>query len=184
MSSTTDAVYIRPLKIEDAQVSYQWRNNPKIWRFTGFKPEKPITLEVETEWLAAVLKRENERRFAICLEDNDRYIGNVFLTDLTPTEGILHTFIGEIEFWGKGRAGQAISQLFDFGFKELNLERILTDIHVSNNGSLTLANRLGMEKHSEFFDEKHKVNVIRFQLTRDMYTAEKHLEYFKANNSW
>lgn len=179
-----DSIYIRPLRIEDAQVSYQWRNNPKIWRFTGFKPEKPITLEVETEWITNVLKRPNERRFAICLTENDRYIGNVFLTDVNEKEGTLHTFIGELEFWGKGRAAQAIIQLFDRGFSEFKLQRILTDIHVSNNGSLTLARRLGFREIDAFYDDKHKCDVIRFEMTNEMHAAETHLEYYKAHNSW
>ena len=29
-----DKIYIRPLRLEDAQVSCHWRNNPKIWRHT------------------------------------------------------------------------------------------------------------------------------------------------------
>lgn len=179
-----DVVYIRPLRLEDAQTSYQWRNNPKIWKFTGFKPEKPITLEVETEWLANVLKRENEKRFAICLQNDDRYIGNVYLASLTKEEGYLHTFIGEIEFWGKGRAAQAITQIFDFGFKEQHLDRVMTDIHVKNVASLTLAKRLGFEKVSEFYDEVHKCDCEKLQITKEMYDREAHLEYYKTNGSW
>ena len=58
-------ITIRPLCIEDALTSYKWRNNPNIWKYTGNKPDKVITPEIETEWIKKVLKNENERRFAI-----------------------------------------------------------------------------------------------------------------------
>lgn len=48
-------------------MSYQWRNNPKIWRHTCSKPDRHITVEMESESLARILTREDEKRFAICL---------------------------------------------------------------------------------------------------------------------
>lgn len=50
-----DEVYIRPLELKDALVSYKWRNNPRIWRLTGSRPNTFVTPEIETEWLKHVL---------------------------------------------------------------------------------------------------------------------------------
>jgi diamine N-acetyltransferase len=97
-------VYIRPLRLEDAQMSYQWRNNPKIWRHTLSKPDRHITVEMEAESLARILTREDEKRFAICVSDNGAYIGNIFYTDIRDGEAQLHIFIGEQRLCGKGRA--------------------------------------------------------------------------------
>jgi RimJ/RimL family protein N-acetyltransferase len=102
-------VYIRPLRLEDAQMSYQWRNNPKIWRHTLSKPDRHITVEMEAESLARVLTREDEKRFAIC------YIGNIFYTDIRDGEAQLHILIGEQRFCGKGRAYSAVCQILDYG---------------------------------------------------------------------
>ena len=174
--SDMDKVYIRPLRIEDALISCHWRNNPKIWRYTYSKPDRYITPEIETEWLAGVLKRENEKRFAICLEANDRYIGNVFLSDVDEKQGTLHTFIGEIEFWGKSRALQAICQIFDFAFNEMKLEKVVTDININNRASVALADRLGMVKISQQYDEKVQADSARFEITREMFEAGVHLK--------
>ena len=97
-------VYIRRLRLEDAQMSYQWRNNPKIWGHTLSKPDRHIAVEMEAESLAKVLTREDEKRFAICLSDNGAYIGNIFYTDIRDGEAQLHIFIGEQRLCGKGRA--------------------------------------------------------------------------------
>jgi len=39
-------VIIRPLQETDAFISNKWRNNPDIWKYTGNKPDKEITLEI------------------------------------------------------------------------------------------------------------------------------------------
>jgi RimJ/RimL family protein N-acetyltransferase len=109
-------VYIRPLRLDDAQMSYQWRNNPKIWRHTCSKPDRYITVEMEAESLARILTREDEKRFAICLSDNDAYIGNIFYTDIRDGEAQLHIFIGEQRLCGNGRAYSAVCQILDYGF--------------------------------------------------------------------
>lgn len=126
-------VYLRPLVIEDAQISYQWRNNPKIWRFTGSRPNRHITAEMETAWLVSVLNRENEKRFAICLCEDDRYIGNIYITDINR-EAQIHIFVGEIQFWGKNRAFEAGWQALDYAFHSLQLDSVFMEMHTNNPG--------------------------------------------------
>jgi RimJ/RimL family protein N-acetyltransferase len=126
-------VYLRPLVIEDAQISYQWRNNPKIWRFTGSRPNRHITAEMETAWLVSVLQRENEKRFAICLCEDDRYIGNIYITDISR-EPQIHIFIGDIQFWGKNRALEAGWQALHYAFYNLQLDSIFMEMHANNPG--------------------------------------------------
>ena len=40
-------IYIRPLRIEDALISYKWRNICEIWALTGSRPDIEITPELE-----------------------------------------------------------------------------------------------------------------------------------------
>jgi diamine N-acetyltransferase len=127
-------VYIRPLQVEDALTSYQWRNDPKIWRFTGSRPDRYITPEMETAWLISVLKRENEKRFAICLCENDQYIGNVFFTDIKNNECQGHIFIGEVKNWGKGRAFEVGWLALSYMFTNVQLELIYMEMHKNNPG--------------------------------------------------
>ncbi|HEX6431462.1 MAG TPA: GNAT family N-acetyltransferase [Niastella sp.] len=127
-------VYIRPLQVEDALVSYKWRNDPKIWRFTGSRPDRYITPEMETAWLTSVLHRENEKRFAICLCENDQYIGNVFFTDIHNNESQGHIFIGELQYWGKDRAYEGGWLALKYMFIELQLELVYMEMHKSNPG--------------------------------------------------
>jgi len=44
-------VLIRPLQIEDASISWKWRNDPVVWKYTGSKPNIKVTEEIEKRWL-------------------------------------------------------------------------------------------------------------------------------------
>lgn len=160
-------VYLRPLQVEDAQTSYRWRNNPKIWRFTGSKPDRYITPEIETEWLLSVLRRENERRFAICLCENDTYIGNVFFTDIQNGEAQLHIFIGEIQFWGKNRAYESSWLALEQGFTSLNFDLVYLEMHKNNPGMIHVKN-MGWKQVGE--SENGFVKCI---FTRQMFEQAK-----------
>jgi len=170
------SVYIRPLQIEDAEVSYRWRNNPKIWRYTGSRPDILVTPEIEKEWLANVLKRENEKRFAICLKSNDAYIGNIYFTDIKDGEAYIHIFIGDIENWGKRRAFESIILLGIYGFTALNLHTIKAVIDKNNILSRALASFLHSSQIEEYTDEATQKTMTRWIFTRQMYEQDYHLK--------
>ncbi len=148
------SIYLRPLKLADASISYKWRNNPEIWKFTRFSPAKPITKPIEEEWLKNVLRNKNEARFAICLQENGRYLGNVQITDIQNNNGEFHLFIGDASFWGKGIGQEATSLMLDYGFKVLRLDFIRLDVHQENLTALAIYKKIGfkiIDKNGDFF---------------------------------
>lgn len=170
------SVYIRPLELEDAKVSYKWRNNPKIWRFTGSRPDVEVTADMEKEWLAKVLQRDNEKRFAICLKSTGDYIGNIYFTDIIDGKALIHIFIGDIENWGRRRAFEAIVLLGIHGFTELQLHTIEAQIDKNNILSKALASFLHSSQVEEFTDEKTGKVMTRWVFTKAMYEQGFHLK--------
>lgn len=163
----SNSVYIRPLQVEDALTSYQWRNNSKIWRFTGSRPNREITPEIETGWIKTVLARENERRFAICLRENNRYIGNVFFTDIKDGEAQAHIFIGEIQYWGKNRAFEGGWLALEYGFNELQLKQVYIEMHKNNPGMWGIK-KLRWEPVKEYEN-----GFVKYIFTRTMFEKAK-----------
>ena len=49
MNLKKNKVSLRLLTIEDAYISFEWRNNPKIWEFTLNSPTKIIDIEDANE---------------------------------------------------------------------------------------------------------------------------------------
>lgn len=167
------SIYIRPLEVKDAQVSYAWRNNPVIWKYTGSKPDRYITPEIEAAWLEIVLQRPNEKRFAICLTENDKYVGNIFLTDYENNEAQMHIFIGEMDYWGKGRAQEAIELILEYGFDVLQLEVLYSQINHRNLAALTLGKVTGFKPVADYYHEQLKVMLRKIIYTREMYLLKK-----------
>jgi len=123
-------VLIRPLQKEDALISYQWRNDPEVWKFTGSRPDIEITKEIESEWIVKALQDEKSKRFAI-LCDNE-YIGNVHLNNIENNVAEFHIFIGNKDFWGKGISQLATYQILYYAKEVLKLSEIYLYVKPEN----------------------------------------------------
>lgn len=150
-------VLIRPLKIEDAQISYLWRNDPMVWKFTGSKPDREITLEMEEEWLKEVLKDSYSERFAITNEG--KYIGNVQLTNLNNKDAQFHIFIGDKDSWGKGIATLATYQLLFYAKEILHLESVSLIVNRNNEAAVKSYIKNGFKIENEEGDSQFKMRV-------------------------
>ena len=116
---------------------------------------------METEWLKNVLKRKNEKRFAVCVTETGQYIGNAYLANIDVDEvEYSGLFIGEMEFWGKGFGTAACSVLCDFAFRELKVQRVYGFIRREHQASLTMVKKIGF-KEQPWNDELIKVILTK-----------------------
>lgn len=134
-------VALRPLVKQDAQTSYKWRNNPEVWKYTGARPNKEITPEIETEWLCRVLQNTNEKRMAILADGT--YVGNTYLTDICNDSAEFHIFIGDTKYWGHGVASMAMGQMLLIARNELGLNNITLSVSPHNTAAMRLYKRYG-----------------------------------------
>lgn len=151
-------VLIRPLQIEDAKVSYKWRNDPEIWKYTGHKPDKIIDKKTEQAWLKEKLKEKDSFRFAILADDT--YIGNIQITDINQNEtGEYHIFIGEKLFWGKGIAYLATLQIIRFAKNILNLKELFLTVNPNNYPAIRVYEKCGFKKFNDTIQMKLDLNT-------------------------
>ena len=152
-------VAIRPLQEEDASISYKWRNNPEIWKYTESKPDMNITYEIELNWLQDVLQRPNEKRFAICVDDDHQYVGNVQLTDINQGVAQFHIFIGEVVYHGMGIGTKATSLMLDYAFSVLGLNAVYLFVNKNNAVAIKMYENCGFYKLEES-SEMIKMEII------------------------
>ena len=146
-------VYLRSLEVDDAKISYKWRNNNKIWKYTGRKPNILITKEIELKWIKDVLKRSDEVRYAICESISDKYIGNVQLTNIDKNSAEFHIFIGDTSFWGMGLGTLATSKMIHIGFNKLKLKCIYLHCSYKNINAIKTYEKVGFKKVSNKGDD-------------------------------
>lgn len=136
-------VRIRPLEEHDAYTSVNWRNDPKIWKLTGSRPDRTITLEDELNWIRKVTSDEKDRRFAIIADQ--AYVGNIYLTGIKDGEAEYHIFIGEKSYWGKGVATLASRAIIEYARHDLGLKRLELSVNENNAAAIKLYEKLGFK---------------------------------------
>ena len=154
-------VFLRRLEKNDAYVSYKWRNDPEVFKYTGMVYDHEITLETELHWIERVIKNDNEYRCAIIADDC--YVGNIYLTNIDKEKAEYHIFIGDKSYWGKGIAKKASIEILRYGFDKLNLKKIQLEVRPENNIAIRLYDKLGFA----IVDEKS--SFITMELEKDKY---------------
>lgn len=154
-------VYIRKLELEDAYVSYKWRNDSEVFKYTGTVYDHEITLETELHWIEKVIKKDDEYRCAIIADGC--YVGNIYLTNIDDEQAYYHIFIGDKSFWGKGVAKKASIEIIRYGFEHLNLKKIVLEVHPQNNTAIRLYEKLGFAMIGE------NSNFIKMEIEKEKY---------------
>lgn len=105
-------VYLRALEPEDYKVSIKWRKDDEIWDMLG-GTKYFVSEAYEKDWVEKTIFNSKDIKLAVCLVENDRYIGNVYMTDINMTNRSCHShiLIGEREYWGQGYATKLLCLL-------------------------------------------------------------------------
>lgn len=139
-------VTIRPLRVEDAYKSVDWRNDPEVFKYTGNTYNHTIDINTELDWIKRIIEIESDYRCAI--EVDGVYVGNIYLTNISDGSAEYHIFIGEKKYWGKGIAREASLQIIDIGFTRFQLNKIYLKVNRANIGAHSLYLALGFQNKS------------------------------------
>jgi RimJ/RimL family protein N-acetyltransferase len=107
-----------------------------------------------------VLKRKNEKRFAICAGiNNSEYIGNAQLTDINSSSAQYHIFIGNKKYWGKGIATIVTEKIINYAFGKLNLHFIYLTVDKRNTPAIKVYLNCGFSKIGA--DKSGRIKMIK-----------------------
>lgn len=137
-------VYLRALELEDYKTSILWRNDDEI--STMLSGQKFfVSEEIEKRWVTDAVYNEKNVRLAVCTIDENKYIGNVYLTDLNMVNRSAnsHVLIGDKDYWRYGYGSEALRLLLYYAFNELGLNRIQAGIIDTNIASLKMHEKCG-----------------------------------------
>ena len=94
-------VYLRALEPEDYKVSILWRKDEEIWDMLG-GTKYFVSEAYEKKWVEDTIFGSKDVKLAVCLAENDKYIGNVYMTDINEVNRSCtsHVLIGDKDYWG------------------------------------------------------------------------------------
>lgn len=167
-------VYLRALEPEDYKTSISWRNDDEINSMLGGM-KRFVSEAYEAKWVDDAIFHSRDVRLAVCLKENDLYIGNVYMTDIDERNQscVSHVLIGDKRYWGRGIATEAYRLALEYMFNERNIHRVMAIVLENNIASLKMHQKVGYQIEGLMRDSVYKdgkwQNQYILGLLRDEY---------------
>lgn len=164
MNLNSERLYLRPIAYEDTDLVLQWRNSKDVKRY--FLHQEDITREEHINWLNNKVFKGKVCQFIICLSENNRPIGSIYIQGIDPVlkQGEYGIFIGDTCELGKGYGTEASYLIIDYAFHILGLETLYLRVLSDNTRAIASYKKLGF-----ILDESSSNNVngvLRMHLSR------------------
>jgi len=140
-----DRIYLRELDKEDATPRYcSWINDKKVNKYLESKKTSLAQLK---SYIKAKKESDNCIFFGIFLKENDRHIGNIKLEPISKEkkQATMGMMIGDKNYWGKGLATAALSNLVDWTFENLDIDTIDLGVVRENVGAVKVYKKVGFK---------------------------------------
>lgn len=136
----TERLFIRKFEPNDWQDLYEYLSDEEVVKF------EPYHIYTESQAKEEAVRRGNDESFyAVCLKDNGKLIGNLYLG-----KGDFDTwelgYVFNRKYQGKGYATEGAKALLDYAFTQLGARRIIAMCSPRNDHSWKLLERLQMRR--------------------------------------
>ena len=150
-------VSLRALESDDYKTTIKWRKDDEIWDMLG-GTKYFVSEAFEKQWIENTIFNPKDVKLAVCLVENDKHIGNVYMTNINEINRscVSHVLIGEKEYWGHGYAREALLLAIDYMFNERNIHRIQANVLVSNVASLKMHEKCGYKQEGTLREAVYK----------------------------
>ena len=140
------SLFFREFTLDDVQILYELNNNPNVIKYVH---EPTPTIENTTAALQNIILPQYELyghgRWAAHLRSNNEFIGWCGLKYIKEIDEIDLGYRFKETHWGKGYATEAAMATIEYGFKVLNLKRIVAKALPENIASLKVMEKCSMQ---------------------------------------
>lgn len=143
----TSRLCLRKVSMDDLENYYHHvSGSEKVTRYMLFQPHRNMAETAAS--LEKALSRYATGRYyhwGIALKETNELIGVIDLLrfDESNDSCSFAYMLGE-QFWGQGYGTEAVQAVFDFGFQEMELQRIEADHMAENGASGAVMRKVGM----------------------------------------
>lgn len=146
-------ISLRLMKKEDTDLIVRWRNQDFVRRCFIF--QKDFTREGHENWIRTMIDTGLAVQFMICVGEEQRPVGSVYLRDIDRThqKAEYGIFIGEKDAWGQGYGTWAAKEMITYAFKEKGLHKLMLRVLAENQGAIRSYEKAGFEREAYLRDE-------------------------------
>jgi len=164
-------IKLRSFSLTDKKRMAELANNKKIWDNLRNAMPHPYSEKDAENFIKMCLSKNPMTFFAIELEGE--LVGSIALVpqlDVYRKSAEIGYWVGE-PYWGKGNATEAIHQILEFGFKNLDIVRIFTGVYGHNIASQKVLEKNGFQKEAVFkkavFKNEKFCDEVRYGILGD-----------------
>lgn len=163
-------IYLRAITDEDTEQVVCWRNQKDVVQ--NFIYRKPLSAKEHIQWLRNKVDTGLVHQFIICLNEDNRAIGSVYLQKFEEENRKAESgiFIGDTSVRGKGVGTEAVKLLVEYGFEMLGLHKIVARVLAFNKPSAKLHEKAGYLQeaylHDELFIEGRYEDLLMFGIVK------------------
>jgi RimJ/RimL family protein N-acetyltransferase len=135
-----------PPNTEHIDLYSKWMNTPETRKYARYEFPQ-IVEEVKKLFEPEKGAVKENIFFEIWHKNDEKPIGYTGLIRIRwfDRSAFLFYMIGELEYWGKGIATEAVTLVINYGFNELNLNKISAGIFEPNKASVRLVEKIGFK---------------------------------------
>jgi len=137
---------LRPYQNGDQESLRMNINNKKIYQYTSHIPY-PYTKKHAESWILENLKgakKKNRESVNFAIDVLGEVAGGIGFSNIAGHKAEIGYWLGE-QYWNQGIMTDAVKLVVDFGFKELNLRRIIAKVYLPNKASKRVLEKAGFK---------------------------------------
>ncbi len=163
----TERLFLRKLQDYDIDEIFKMRSDEEIMRYI----REPQTEKKESlNWIKMISEKWDTEKIGFCgviEKESKRFVGWCGLWKLKETNEIEVGYAINKNFWRKGYATEAAQRCLEYGFEELNLEKIVAVAYPENQPSQNVMKRLGMDYVGigRFYDR----DLVQYEIKRETW---------------
>ena len=143
---TTERLVLRRLHVLDARDMFDYAKREEVTRYLTWSPHKSESYTRQyLEYISRHYAIGDFYDWAVIDKESQRMIGTCGFTRFNfQSDSAEIGYVLSPDFWGKGIAHEAASEVIRFGFENLLLNRIEAKFMTGNDRSLRVMEKLGM----------------------------------------
>lgn len=156
----TERLILREWNLQDLDDFFEYASIPEVGPMAGWPPHenKEISLKILNKFI------EEKKTFAIIFKENNKAIGSLGieeygledkLTEFIPYQGRSIGYVLSKDYWGKGLMPEALKEVINYCFNDLNYDFLLSGHFDFNHRSCRVQEKCGFVPYRKIdFDTK------------------------------
>ena len=124
----------------------KWRNDPNFRQY--YREYRVLTVEQQRKWWVDKVLNDNSWQYFVVkpVQDPEKIIGVAGLTYIHPIyrTGEFAITLGDSSYRGKGYGSDTLKTLINYGFNDLNLNKIWCEVY-ENNKAIEIYRKIGFK---------------------------------------